>query len=338
MILWVSFDGSDICMHEFATLPNLSNAGHCALPLRMSQYILLYRYTTTIACWSRERTNFSHPKLSNVVKEVFTSKKCWRQTQAHDTLPPLAHFYIGFEHFFFHILLYRAVSEKIRFNIGDYTAKKLETVQVSSNSSISAESVNFFVLEGFIYNIINFLWDTEKVVSLTPAAGRARTQHRVPLGNTVQSSIQCPAGNTSYVSSVSTSTSAAHYPLKLFCVSTRFIYISDTRCVSVYVICNAVVISSGRQYLKCRSIKLNHFFILPPDSSGLVMAFYTSSKEGSHQQDEIDFEFVGDSKGSVQTNYFVSGVGSHEKIIPLGFDCTEQGHHYTIYYGKDAVK
>ena len=68
------------------------------------------------------------------------------------------------------------------------------------------------------------------------------------------------------------------------------------------------------------------------------MAFYTSSKKGAHGKDAINFEFLGDRKGSVQTNYFVSGVGLHEEIITLGFDCSKQGHHYAIYHGNDAVK
>lgn len=74
------------------------------------------------------------------------------------------------------------------------------------------------------------------------------------------------------------------------------------------------------------------------DTSGLVIAFYFSSQEGSRDQDEIDFEILGDQKDSIQTNYWLSGVGHHESIIQLGFDCSEPGHRFAIYYGSDAIK
>ncbi|GAQ82409.1 glycosyl hydrolases family 16 [Klebsormidium nitens] len=49
------------------------------------------------------------------------------------------------------------------------------------------------------------------------------------------------------------------------------------------------------------------------DISGFVPAFYTSSLEGSGNQDEIDFEFLGKNPQAVQTNYYVNGQMVHRR-------------------------
>ena len=72
-------------------------------------------------------------------------------------------------------------------------------------------------------------------------------------------------------------------------------------------------------------------FILPLPFSQL------SSKEGTRDQDEIDFEFLGNKKNSVQLNYYVNGVGGHELIIELPFDCSEDYHRYSIDYSDKAI-
>ncbi|MCO5597466.1 hypothetical protein L7F22_051544 [Adiantum nelumboides] len=74
------------------------------------------------------------------------------------------------------------------------------------------------------------------------------------------------------------------------------------------------------------------------DTSGLLSSFYLSSLEGSKVQDEIDFEWLGKDKSSVQTNYYVNGVGNHEVQIPLGFDCSQAYHTYTIIYNIDQIQ
>ncbi|CAI5515002.1 unnamed protein product [Closterium sp. Naga37s-1] len=56
------------------------------------------------------------------------------------------------------------------------------------------------------------------------------------------------------------------------------------------------------------------------DISGLVQSYYLSSLEGSHDQDEIDFEFLGKDKTQVQTNYYVNGEGGREVLIPQQID------------------
>ncbi|GJP48417.1 hypothetical protein CLOM_g7705 [Closterium sp. NIES-68] len=73
------------------------------------------------------------------------------------------------------------------------------------------------------------------------------------------------------------------------------------------------------------------------DMSGLVQSFYLSSLEGNKDQDEIDFEFLGRNKTSVQTNYYVNGVGGHEALVPLGFDCSSGFHEYVIYWNDQQI-
>eukprot|EP00475_Leptophrys_vorax_P010146 TRINITY_DN16825_c0_g3_i1.p1 TRINITY_DN16825_c0_g3~~TRINITY_DN16825_c0_g3_i1.p1 ORF type:complete len:140 (+),score=7.11 TRINITY_DN16825_c0_g3_i1:1-420(+) len=71
--------------------------------------------------------------------------------------------------------------------------------------------------------------------------------------------------------------------------------------------------------------------------SGLVQSFYLSSLEGSKDQHEIDFEFLGKDKTMVQTNYYVDGVGGHEMLVPLGFDCSGDFHEYAIYWNNQRI-
>ncbi|KAI5068147.1 hypothetical protein GOP47_0016492 [Adiantum capillus-veneris] len=74
------------------------------------------------------------------------------------------------------------------------------------------------------------------------------------------------------------------------------------------------------------------------DTSGLLSSFYLSSLEGSKVQDEIDFEWLGKDKSSVQTNYYVNGVGNHEVQVPLGFDCSQAYHTYTITCNSEQIQ
>lgn len=74
------------------------------------------------------------------------------------------------------------------------------------------------------------------------------------------------------------------------------------------------------------------------NTSGLLTSFYLSSGEGTTDQDEIDFEFLGNNKGIVQTNFYVNGTGGHEQWINLGFDCSHDIHTYAIYYNKHKLQ
>jgi len=68
--------------------------------------------------------------------------------------------------------------------------------------------------------------------------------------------------------------------------------------------------------------------------SGLVTSFFTYT--GS-PWDEIDVEILGKNTTQVQLNYFVSGVGGHEKVINLGFDASTGLHKYKIEWGNGYI-
>ncbi|KAJ7569310.1 hypothetical protein O6H91_01G071900 [Diphasiastrum complanatum] len=74
------------------------------------------------------------------------------------------------------------------------------------------------------------------------------------------------------------------------------------------------------------------------DTSGLLTSIYLSSLEGSPIQDEIDFEWLGNKKTVVQTNFYVTGTGGHEVIIDLGFDCSQSYHTYTIAFNNQRTQ
>ncbi|EOA18403.1 hypothetical protein CARUB_v10006944mg [Capsella rubella] len=74
------------------------------------------------------------------------------------------------------------------------------------------------------------------------------------------------------------------------------------------------------------------------DSSGIVTAFYLTSKGDSH--DEIDFEFLGNKQGklvTIQTNVFTSGKGNREQKITPWFDPTEDFHTYEILWNPYQI-
>ncbi|CAI7863169.1 unnamed protein product [Closterium sp. NIES-54] len=73
------------------------------------------------------------------------------------------------------------------------------------------------------------------------------------------------------------------------------------------------------------------------DINGLVQSYYLSSLEGSRDQDEIDFEFLGKDKNQVQTNYYVDGKGGREVLIPLGFDCSSDFHEYAVFWNENQI-
>ncbi len=69
-------------------------------------------------------------------------------------------------------------------------------------------------------------------------------------------------------------------------------------------------------------------------ASGTVTSFflYTGSP-----WDEIDVEILGKDTTKVQLNYYVNGVGGHEKIVDLGFDAAYGFHKYAIEYGNGYI-
>lgn len=69
--------------------------------------------------------------------------------------------------------------------------------------------------------------------------------------------------------------------------------------------------------------------------SGVVSSFFTYTN--SPVWDEIDVEFLGKDTTIVQFNYFVNGVGGHERIHRLGFDASAAYHKYKIEWGNGYI-
>jgi endo-1,3-1,4-beta-glycanase ExoK len=74
--------------------------------------------------------------------------------------------------------------------------------------------------------------------------------------------------------------------------------------------------------------------------SGVVSGIftYTAAPQGGDRYDEIDFEFLGRDTTKVQTNYFVNGGGTHEKLIDLGFDAASGFHTYAFEWRPSSIE
>ncbi|XP_010532897.1 PREDICTED: xyloglucan endotransglucosylase/hydrolase protein 2-like [Tarenaya hassleriana] len=74
------------------------------------------------------------------------------------------------------------------------------------------------------------------------------------------------------------------------------------------------------------------------DSSGVITAFYLTSKGENH--DEVDFEFLGNRQGdpiTLQTNVFADGKGDREQRILLWFDPSKDFHSYSIVWNPTQI-
>jgi endo-1,3-1,4-beta-glycanase ExoK len=72
---------------------------------------------------------------------------------------------------------------------------------------------------------------------------------------------------------------------------------------------------------------------------GLNSAMFTySGKPLTPTHDEIDFEFLGKSPGNVQLNYFTSGKGGHERIIPVPGGASSQFANYAFEWLPGSMK
>jgi len=76
----------------------------------------------------------------------------------------------------------------------------------------------------------------------------------------------------------------------------------------------------------------------PAAGSGVITGLFTYTGPSDGQQhDEIDIEFLGKDTTRIQFNYFVAGVGRHEKLVSLGFDAALTFHDYTIEWLPGAI-
>ena len=72
----------------------------------------------------------------------------------------------------------------------------------------------------------------------------------------------------------------------------------------------------------------------PSNVEGTASTFFLYC---DNPHDEIDIEFLGEDTTKVQFNYFVNGVGHHEYMYDLGFDASEEYHHYGFYWGESEL-
>lgn len=82
----------------------------------------------------------------------------------------------------------------------------------------------------------------------------------------------------------------------------------------------------------------------PSGKNGTCSAFFTCTGEYDLDEngdpnpwDEVDIEFLGQDTTQVQFNYYVDGVGGHEKKIDLGFDASEDFHNYGYRWTEDYI-
>lgn len=82
----------------------------------------------------------------------------------------------------------------------------------------------------------------------------------------------------------------------------------------------------------------------PSGKNGTCSAFFTCTGDYDLDEngdpnpwDEVDIEFLGQDTTQVQFNYYVDGVGGHEKKIDLGFDASEDFHNYGYRWTEDYI-
>lgn len=69
--------------------------------------------------------------------------------------------------------------------------------------------------------------------------------------------------------------------------------------------------------------------------SGVISSFFTYTNKPVW--DEIDIEFLGKDMTEIQFNYYTKGVGSHEYILELGYDASEEFHEYAFDWQTDSI-
>ena len=75
-------------------------------------------------------------------------------------------------------------------------------------------------------------------------------------------------------------------------------------------------------------------YMKPSGVKGTASTFFLYA---DNPHDEIDIEFLGKDTTKVQFNYFVNDGGGHEYWYDLGFDASEEYHHYGFYWGENEL-
>ncbi len=71
---------------------------------------------------------------------------------------------------------------------------------------------------------------------------------------------------------------------------------------------------------------------------GVITGLFTfAGKPGEKTHHEIDIEILGKYTNQVHFNYFVGGVGLHEKIVDLGFDASQGFHEYAFKWSPNGI-
>ena len=99
--------------------------------------------------------------------------------------------------------------------------------------------------------------------------------------------------------------------------------------------------SSGDPYISAEMRSITQFrygyfgtYMKPSNVKGTASTFFLYS---DNPHDEIDIEFLGKDTTKVQFNYFKDGRGGNEYFYDLGFDASEDYHHYGIYWDKEEI-
>lgn len=116
--------------------------------------------------------------------------------------------------------------------------------------------------------------------------------------------------------------------------------LDNTPCVTNAASCSNQPYAAG-EYSSAQLLGYGQvdFYAQPAAMNGVVtgLFLYTGSSDGN-PHDEIDIEFLGNDTTQVQFNYYVGGVGGHEKLMALGFDASKASHHYTIAWSATDIR
>ena len=110
-------------------------------------------------------------------------------------------------------------------------------------------------------------------------------------------------------------------------------------CSSASAACSNQLYAAG-EYKSISFIQYGRltFRAKPAAGSGVITGLFTYTGPSDGQQhDEIDIEFLGKDTTRIQFNYFVAGIGLHEKLVNLGFDASLAFHDYTIEWLPSAI-